>query len=163
MGSEQRFDDNLCPRLQGTWVLHVRSRQARCSWWRNKRVGGHSQVPTLHRPALTFINMLVMGDQAWLSMKPPSLLQLLLFRCVSTASCTRRSTCPDVLSNIQLPLKSMQWPVLMLCSPTADFSGCCRRMSLVFFAPCLDSSSTLSYIHFSAFTWHPIYAWDLQF
>jgi hypothetical protein len=29
-----------------------------------------------------------------------------------------------------VPVKSMQWPLLMLCSATADFSGWCRRMYL---------------------------------
>jgi len=45
-----------------------------------------------------FINVLVMGDQAWLSTRPPSLLKLFLFKCISIASFTRRSTYPDVLS-----------------------------------------------------------------
>jgi hypothetical protein len=59
------------------------------------------------------------------------LLKLFLFRCISTASFTRQSTYPD-LSNtcIEVSLKSIQWPVLMLCSATADFSGWCRCMYL---------------------------------
>ena len=34
---------------------------------------------------------------------------------------TRLSTFPDVLSNTEVPLKPMQWPVLMLCSAKAYF------------------------------------------
>jgi len=45
-----------------------------------------------------FINVLVMGDQAWLSMKPPSQLKLFLFRYISLASFTRQSMYPDLLS-----------------------------------------------------------------
>jgi len=45
-----------------------------------------------------FINVLVMGDQAWLSMKSLSLLKVFLFRCISIASFTKWSTYPDVRS-----------------------------------------------------------------
>jgi hypothetical protein len=40
----------------------------------------------------------------------------------------------------------------MLCSVTADFSGCCRHVSLVFFAPRFDSTSNLSYVNVFALT-----------
>jgi hypothetical protein len=40
--------------------------------------GARSQAPALLGPAFTFINMLVTGDQAWLSSKPPSLSK---YRC----------------------------------------------------------------------------------
>jgi hypothetical protein len=42
---------------------------ARHSWWRYKSVVGRSQVPVLLIAALMFINMLVIGDQVWFSMK----------------------------------------------------------------------------------------------
>ena len=85
-------------------------------------VGGWSQVPAWRGP-LTFISMLVTGDEPWLSMKPPSLLTLFLFGCISFASFTRRSTYPEVPSDIEVPVKSMQWSVLMLSSATVDVSG----------------------------------------
>lgn len=100
-----------------------------CSWWWDTMVGGWSQVPALLSPCITFINNLVIGDQAWLSIKPLSLLKLFLFRCISVASFTRQSTYRDVLSNIEVPLKLMQWCMLMLCSAAAD-SGWWRRMDL---------------------------------
>jgi len=71
-------------------------------------VGGWSQVLTLLSPHITFINNLIIGDQAWLSMKSLSLLKVFLFRCISIASSTRQSTHPDVLLNIEVPLKLMQ-------------------------------------------------------
>ena len=83
-------------------------------------IGGWSQVPALLGPYITFINNLVIGDQAWLSMKPLSLFKVFLFRYISVASFTMRSTYPDVLLNIEVPLKLMQCCVLMLCSAAAD-------------------------------------------
>ena len=75
-----------------------------------------------------FINMLVIGDQAWHIMKPQSLLTLFLFRCISVASLTRQSVYPDVMSNIEVPVKLIQWPGLELFSTTLDFSDWCRLM-----------------------------------
>jgi hypothetical protein len=43
--------------------------------------------------------MLVIGDQSWLSMKTPFLFKWLLFRRISIASFTRRSTYPHILCN----------------------------------------------------------------
>jgi hypothetical protein len=57
---------------------------------------------------LLFINMLIIGDQTWLSMKRLSLLKLFLFRCISVASFTGESTYPDVLLNVEVQLKLMQ-------------------------------------------------------
>jgi len=59
------------------------------SWWPDKRVKGWSQVPDLRGPAFTLMNMLVTGDQTWLKVKPSFLSQLLLFRCLSSASFTK--------------------------------------------------------------------------
>jgi len=53
-------------------------------------------------------------------------------RCISLASFTRRSMYPHVLSNIEVPLKSIQWPVLELFSATLDFSGWCRLWCFLF-------------------------------
>jgi len=75
------------------------------------RFGGQSHAPGLLSLYFTFINMLVIGDQAWLSMQPASLIKLLLlflFMCISVASFTSQSSCPDVLSNIETPVKLMQ-------------------------------------------------------
>jgi len=52
--------------------------------------------------------MLVVGDQAWLNMKPLSLLKLFFFRCISIASFTRLSKYPDILFNAEVPLKLMR-------------------------------------------------------
>jgi hypothetical protein len=43
-------------------------------------------------------------DQAWLSVKPLSVLKLFLFRCISVAVFVRRSKYPGILSNIEVPL-----------------------------------------------------------
>jgi hypothetical protein len=93
------------------------------SWWRDKKVGGRSHVPAPLGPTFTFISMLVTSDQAWLSTKPPSLLKLFLFRCISIVSIASRSSYPDVLSNIEVPIKSIIYPLLMMCFATAEFSG----------------------------------------
>jgi hypothetical protein len=52
-----------------------------------------------------------------------------------------------------VPMKLMQLPMLMLYFATAEFLGWCRHIHLVFFAPCLDGPSALSYMHFSTLTW----------
>lgn len=98
-----------------------------CSWLWDMMVGGWSQVPALPSPHITFINSLVIGDQASFSMKPLSLLKVFLFRCISIASFTRQST--YVLLNTEVTLKFMQWCMLILCSAVAD-SGWWRRMDL---------------------------------
>jgi len=95
-----------------------------------------------------FINVLVMGNQAWLSMKPPSLLKLLLFWCISIASFTRWSMNPGVLS-----LLRYHWTDAMTHTD-AMFCHCWflelkqTYLSMVLFAPHLDSMSPLSYIYF---------------
>jgi len=95
-----------------------------------------------------FINVLVMGDQAWLSMKPPSQLKLFLFRYISLASFTRQSMYPDLLS-----LLRCQWTDAMTHTD-ATFCHCWflelmqTYLSMVLFAPHLDNPSPLSYINF---------------
>ena len=81
---------------------------AHYSWWRHERVGGWRQASALLDLAVMFINKLVLDEQAWLSMKPPYVLQLLLFRCTSYVSFTRGSTYFDIQSNIEVPLKLKQ-------------------------------------------------------
>jgi hypothetical protein len=89
-------------------------------------------------------------------MKPPSLLKLFLFRCISIASFTRQSTYPDVLS-----LLRCQWTDAMTHTD-AMFCHCWflelmqTYLSMVLFAPHLDSPSPQSYIHFpqSHGIWH---------
>jgi hypothetical protein len=63
-------------------------------------------------------------------MKSPSMLKLFLFRCVSIPSFASRSIYPDVLSNIEVPIKSIKYPLLMICFATAEFSGWCRGIYL---------------------------------
>jgi hypothetical protein len=53
--------------------------------------------------ALTFINNFVIGYQAWLNYKLPSLSKLFLSRCISVASFAMRCTCPEVRSNTAVP------------------------------------------------------------
>ena len=65
------------------------------------KVGEESQVPS-------FNNMLVVGDQPWLNLKPLSLLKLFFFRCISIASFTSWSKYPDILFNAEVPMKSMR-------------------------------------------------------
>lgn len=86
-------------------------------------VGGWSQVHALLSPHITFINSVVIGDQAWFSLKPLSLLKVFLFRCIAIALFTRQSTYLDVLLNTEVPLKLMQCCVLILCSAAAADSG----------------------------------------
>jgi hypothetical protein len=57
-----------------------------------KRVSRWSQVSALLGPAFR----VVIGDRAWLSMKPPPLLKLFSFRCISIAF-MRWSNYPDIL------------------------------------------------------------------
>ena len=53
------------------------------------RIGGQNRVSALLSPALRYImNTMDIGHPAWLVMKPPILLQMLLFRRISVASCT---------------------------------------------------------------------------
>jgi hypothetical protein len=92
-------------------------------------VAGRSQLLVVLRPASWFINMLVGGCQARLN-KSHYLLTLFVFSRISSASPTRRTMHPDVLSTTEVPMKRMPWPVLMMCSATADFSGWFRRISL---------------------------------
>ena len=100
------------------------------SWWWDKRVGEESHVPALFGPALTFTNMLVSGYQTWLSVKPPSMLKLFLFTCISIPYFAFSSSYPDVLSNIEVPIKSIKYPMLIMCFATAEFSGWCRCIYL---------------------------------
>jgi hypothetical protein len=65
-----------------------------------KRVGGQNQVPALFGPTLQ-----VIGSEGWLSMKPPPLLKLFLFKCVEVFSFKWQSTYPDVLSNMEVSLR----------------------------------------------------------
>lgn len=37
---------------------------------------------------------------------------------------------PDALSDVEVPVKLMEWPVLLQCSATTDFSGWCSHMSV---------------------------------
>ena len=133
MASKPMFRGPSLSSSSGNWlplksvcvIIHLPKPLVHC-WWRDKKVGGRSQVPAPLGPAFTFIIMLVTSDQAWLSTKPPSLLKLFLFRCISIASFASRSSCPDVLSNIEAPIKSIKYPLLMMCFATAEFSGSCR-------------------------------------
>jgi hypothetical protein len=124
-------------------MIHLSNPLVR-SLWRDKRVGGRSQVPALLGPAVTSINMLFTGDQAWLSMKPPSLLKLFLFRCISIYYFANSSSYPDVLFNIEVPIKSIKYPMLIMCFATAEFSGwfrciylwCSLHLVLIVFPVC---------------------------
>jgi hypothetical protein len=73
----QHFENHLCPSHQATDYFQNLSLchniPAHYSWWREKGVNGQSQVAVLFGLALMFINMLVIGDQTWLSIKPLSL------------------------------------------------------------------------------------------
>jgi hypothetical protein len=121
----------------------------------DKRVGGRSKVPAVLGPAFTFITLSVVSGLAWpglTSRKPSSLIKLLLFKPISIASFTRRSTYPDILCSSVVPLDSMQWLVLMLYFATADFSGWCILMCLWCSLNLVLIVLAVSYIHFSAFT-----------
>ena len=104
MASKTEFRGPFPPRSSGKWPARrsvglTNSEVRPChgtlpehlapSWWPDKWVKGRSQVPDLPGPAFTLMNMLVIGDQAWLKVKPSILLQLLLFRCLSSASFTK--------------------------------------------------------------------------
>jgi hypothetical protein len=67
--------------------------------------------------------MLFTGDYAWLSMKPPPLLKLFLFRCIYIAYFAGSSSYPDVLANTEVPIKTIKYPILIMCFATAEFSG----------------------------------------
>jgi hypothetical protein len=92
-----------------------------------KMVWGWRQVPTMLGPTFTLINTLIIVKQTWLKTKPRSLLTSFLISC---ASFTGRSTCPYVLSNVAVLLKSMQWPMQLLCSTKADFQCSLNLVSL---------------------------------
>lgn len=138
MVSQQTFQGPSLSSPSGNWwwgqrwvskvCLHI-DILSYCSWLWDMTVGGWSQVPALLSPHITSINNLIIGDQAWLSMKPLCLFKVFLFRCISVPSFTRWSTYPDVLLNIEVPLKLMQWCMLMLCSVAAD-SGWWRHVDL---------------------------------
>jgi hypothetical protein len=59
------------------------------SWWRDKQGWWVESSTCSAGSCFSFLNMLVMGDQAWLSVKPPPLLKLFLLRYISIASFTR--------------------------------------------------------------------------
>jgi hypothetical protein len=105
MASKPEFRGPLPPRSSGKWptrpsvvltTSEVRPRHGTLpehlahSWWPDKRVKGRSQVLDLSGPVFTLMNMFISGYQAWLSVKPSFLLQLLLlFRFPSSASFTK--------------------------------------------------------------------------
>jgi hypothetical protein len=68
-----------------------------------ERVGGQNQVPALFGPTLQ-----VIGSEGCLSMKPPPLLKLFLFKCVEVFPFKWQSTYPDVLSKMEVPLRLME-------------------------------------------------------
>lgn len=104
MASKPEFREPFPPRSSGKWptrrsvglttsevrplhgTLHEHLAH---SWWPDKRVKGRSRVYDLSGPEFTLMNKLVTGDQAWLNVKPSFLLQLLLFRYLSSASFTK--------------------------------------------------------------------------
>ena len=67
--------------------------------------GGQVSVPLAWSCFL--IRILVTGYQAWLNMKSLSVLKLSVFKHIPFPSFIRQSFYPDVLSNIEVPLKFM--------------------------------------------------------
>jgi hypothetical protein len=122
----QRFEDHLCLHHQGTDYI----RNLPTSWytWTRGYVGGVNYLLCSVLLLLSLPCSCKWPGQAWLSVRPSSLLKLFFFRPMSITSFTRRSTYPDILCNSEVPLDLMQWPVLMLYYATADFSGLCRLM-----------------------------------
>jgi len=140
-GKNQHFKDYLCPRPQGTDmagdpVCHIYT--CPCSvfmvaHWPMGTVG-QGQVSALPEPAFWLDNMLVTGYQAWLDVKPLSLLKFSLFSRILITSLTQYIH-PVVLSNTEILLKSIQCPVLtVLCY--------CRFLRL--FKTCLVCSLCLA-------------------
>ena len=70
--------------------------------------GGHSKVCSVFGPASLLVNMLVTGYQARLDGTPLFLIKFSMATCISLASCMRWSICPLVLSDLEVPLKSIQ-------------------------------------------------------
>jgi hypothetical protein len=60
--------------------------------------------------------------------KSSSLLILLGWSLISVASLAIRSIYLDLLARMLVLCSWMRWPRFMVCSTTADFSGCWRRM-----------------------------------
>jgi hypothetical protein len=106
----QHFRNNLCPYHQGTEYLkfqlvlsiylceplaHSWSQAPEC-WWAEW--------------SADCLVLFLVQCQARLNMKPLSLLKLfVVFSHISFVSCTRQSMCPDVLSNVEVPLKLLWW------------------------------------------------------
>ena len=168
MVSKPLFQGPSLPSSSGNWlplksvcvVIHL-PKPLVLSWWRDKRVGGESQVPALLCPAFTFIHMLVTGDQAWLSTKSLSLLKLSLFSCILIAYFASASNYPDVLSNIEVPINSIKYPMLIMCFATAECSGWCRCIYLWCSLHLVLIVFQVFYAEFSAPTRNPLYAWNL--
>lgn len=72
--------------------------------------------------AMFLVSMSVTISQALFNIKPPSLLKLFAFCRISVASFMRQSIYSDVLSNIEVPMKWIWWPALMLCSAISEIS-----------------------------------------
>jgi len=64
-------------------------------------------------PASLLVNMFVTGYQARLNGTPLFLIKFSMVTCISLASCMRWSICPLALSDLEVPLKSIQWPLLV--------------------------------------------------
>jgi hypothetical protein len=134
----QCFKDHLCPCPQGTSLTMVGKNiltkyiyLARTVYTTGRWAG---LMATLHGSRLCVNNNLVTGFQAQLSVKPLSLLMLFWLSLIWMASLTRWSMYPDALSNIEMLLKLIWCPALMLCSATADFHGWSSHVSC---APCI--------------------------
>ena len=138
-----------------------------------KRVGGWSQVPALFGSALQ-----VIGNEAWLSMKPQPLLKLFLMRCVEVflsfflsfvlsfflpppQMAVHVSWCSEQYGGAS-EIDGMTHGAAMFCQfwlPRLVQTYVC----LFFRAPCLNSPSTVSDIHFSALTQNLIHTQDHKF
>jgi hypothetical protein len=112
--------------------------------------------------SLDCLSMSVTGYHAWLTVKPLSLLKLLVSSQISIASFTSQSTYPLTFPSIAMLLKSVLCPVSMLHSTTADFSGWLRHMSHVLFVSGPSGSVSLSNIYFTALAGDTVFSRDLQ-
>jgi len=59
-------------------------------------------------PGSLLVSMLVTGYQAQLNGMPLFLIKFSMVTCISLASCMRWSICPLVLSDLEVPLKSIR-------------------------------------------------------
>jgi hypothetical protein len=70
--------------------------------------GGWSHELALFCPDFRLDSIFNTGYQAWLNIKPPSLLIFVVFNRISIASFTMRSMYPVALSNTEVLLKSIR-------------------------------------------------------